>query len=416
MAKDPVSGNEIPLGSTAEEVRDDQPAMLSEGEFVIPADVVRYFGVQYFMDLRDKAKMGYEVMNKMGQLGNSEDAAMPDDTLFNRGMPFTIDDIEVVSPDELKEKMEDAKEDDVIEAADGAYVAPGQMQLGNNIDVQTDAVFNSVPRYGRDPVVPEPIGLGQFYGEGSAFGTRPTYYMSPDSVIHTTFDITGMTPEEEEEDWIQITSPAEIRNYAEVLASMPATTEERETVEALDQTTEGEDDPNAETYDVSAEPGALGAVGRGLSAVGDAVTNTIGGAVDAFGRDENTVSKGQVTDDYSMQDPDASSDSDKIICTAMVQQYGFGAYRQKLWLHYGLDMHPAYQKGYHAIFRPIIRYVYDKKRYNKRHVAFLRRWLENGARRRTIDIRNETRDKRVLLHRLERHFWESVCFIVGKLK
>jgi hypothetical protein len=257
MAKDPVSGNEIPLGSTAEEVRDDQPAMLSEGEFVIPADVVRYFGVQYFMDLRDKAKMGYEMMNKMGQLGNSEDAAMPDDTLFNRGMPFTIDDIEVVSPDELKEKMEDAKEDDVIEAADGAYVAPGQMQLGNNIDVQTDAVFNSVPRYGRDPVVPEPIGLGQFYGEGSPFGTRPTYYMSPDSVIHTSYSILGMTPEEEEEDWIQITSPAEIRNYAEVLASMPAT-EERETDEALDQTTEGEDDPNAETYDERGLPGTFG--------------------------------------------------------------------------------------------------------------------------------------------------------------
>jgi hypothetical protein len=234
------------------------------------------------MDLRDKAKMGYEVMNKMGQLGNSEDAAMPDDTLFNRGMPFTIDDIEVVSPDELKEKMEDAKEDDVIEAADGAYVAPGQMQLGNNIDVQTDAVFNSVPRYGRDPVVPEPIGLGQFYGEGSPFGTRPTYYMSPDSVIHTSYGILGMTPEEEE-DWIQITSPAEIRNYAEVLASMPATTEERETDEALDQTTEGEDDPNAETYDVSAAPGALGAVGRGMHSFGQA----LGGSRD-YGLDEDT--------------------------------------------------------------------------------------------------------------------------------
>jgi len=41
---DPVSGNDVPLGSTEKEVRDDQPAMLSEGEMVIPADVVRYFG------------------------------------------------------------------------------------------------------------------------------------------------------------------------------------------------------------------------------------------------------------------------------------------------------------------------------------------------------------------------------------
>ena len=39
--KDPVSGNDVPSGSLQEEVRDDIPAMLSEGEFVFPADVVR---------------------------------------------------------------------------------------------------------------------------------------------------------------------------------------------------------------------------------------------------------------------------------------------------------------------------------------------------------------------------------------
>ena len=31
MERDPVSGNDIPTGSLAEEVRDDVPAMLSEG-------------------------------------------------------------------------------------------------------------------------------------------------------------------------------------------------------------------------------------------------------------------------------------------------------------------------------------------------------------------------------------------------
>ncbi len=48
---DPVSGNEIPSGSLAEEVRDDIPAQLSGGEYVVPADVVRFFGVKYFEDL-----------------------------------------------------------------------------------------------------------------------------------------------------------------------------------------------------------------------------------------------------------------------------------------------------------------------------------------------------------------------------
>ena len=64
---DPVSGNDVPLGSTEKEVRDDQPAMLSEGEMVVPADVVRYFGVEFFMKLRDEAKMGFKKMEAMGQ-------------------------------------------------------------------------------------------------------------------------------------------------------------------------------------------------------------------------------------------------------------------------------------------------------------------------------------------------------------
>ena len=49
---DETSGNDVPTGSTREEVRDDIPAQLSEGEFVFPADVVRYIGLQNLMPLR----------------------------------------------------------------------------------------------------------------------------------------------------------------------------------------------------------------------------------------------------------------------------------------------------------------------------------------------------------------------------
>jgi hypothetical protein len=48
MDIDPVSGNEVPPGSMAREVRDDIPAQLSEGEYVVPADVVQYYGVKFF--------------------------------------------------------------------------------------------------------------------------------------------------------------------------------------------------------------------------------------------------------------------------------------------------------------------------------------------------------------------------------
>jgi len=69
MDKDPVSGNDIPAGSMAKEVRDDIPAQLSEGEYVVPADVVQYYGVKFFEDLRMKAKMGLAQMDRDGRIG-----------------------------------------------------------------------------------------------------------------------------------------------------------------------------------------------------------------------------------------------------------------------------------------------------------------------------------------------------------
>ena len=69
MDRDPVSGNEIPSGSLASEVRDDIPAQLSEGEYVVPADVVRYFGVKVFEDMRMEAKMGLQQMEQDGRIG-----------------------------------------------------------------------------------------------------------------------------------------------------------------------------------------------------------------------------------------------------------------------------------------------------------------------------------------------------------
>jgi hypothetical protein len=86
---DPVSGNEVPSGSTQKEVRDDIPAQLSEGEFVFPADVVRYFGLETLMKMRQEAKAGLARMEAMGQMGNSEEAVLPDD------IPFDLYDLDI---------------------------------------------------------------------------------------------------------------------------------------------------------------------------------------------------------------------------------------------------------------------------------------------------------------------------------
>ena len=84
---DPVSGNDVPTGSLQEEVRDDIDAKLSEGEFVFPADVVRYIGLDRLMELRQEAKQGLQKMDDMGQMGNADEAVMPD-TVPHEAMEF----------------------------------------------------------------------------------------------------------------------------------------------------------------------------------------------------------------------------------------------------------------------------------------------------------------------------------------
>lgn len=98
---DPVSGNDVPVGSTQKEVRDDIDAKLSEGEFVLPADVVRYIGLENIMKMRDMAKEGLAKMEAMGQMGNSEEATMDDETDFDADIDSFIESLD--EDDEVQE-------------------------------------------------------------------------------------------------------------------------------------------------------------------------------------------------------------------------------------------------------------------------------------------------------------------------
>jgi len=137
---DAESGNEVPVGSTREEVRDDIPAKLSEGEFVMPADVVRYHGLDKMMALRDEAKMGLQKMNAMGQMGNSEEATLPEE------MPFGMADLMIVA--------EDGRE---VEMAEGGYVS-----MANGGDPSSN-VRQLGPTY--TPTVSQPINFSDVMGE-----------------------------------------------------------------------------------------------------------------------------------------------------------------------------------------------------------------------------------------------------------
>ena len=102
IGQDPVSGNDIPLGATAENVRDDIPSNLSEGEIVVPADVVNFHGVKLFEDLRAEAKMGYAQMAQDGRIGGQP----MDDAEEDRMMDIELSELDLeVMDDEAPVEM-----------------------------------------------------------------------------------------------------------------------------------------------------------------------------------------------------------------------------------------------------------------------------------------------------------------------
>jgi hypothetical protein len=150
---DEVSGNKVPVGGTKKGVRDDIPAMVSEGEFIFPEDVTRYIGLDKLMQLRQDAKMGLKKMEAMGQMGNGDEATMDDD------MPFEMADLIIVGGpvEEPQEKYKGG----VLHAQQGTYV--GQ-QPATGIAGYQPSIYAS-----RAPISPY-----QYQAPASAF-TPPTY-------------------------------------------------------------------------------------------------------------------------------------------------------------------------------------------------------------------------------------------------
>jgi len=99
-----------------------------------------------------------------------------------------------------------------------------------------------------------------------------------------------------------------------------------------------------------------------------------------------------------------------IVCTMMNDFYGFGSFRNKIWLEHSKSLAPEYQKGYHKIFLPLVAYARKNGVTNK----IIRKTLEHIAIHRTIDIRQESRNKIHLLGRVYRKILEPICYLVGK--
>ncbi len=102
----------------------------------------------------------------------------------------------------------------------------------------------------------------------------------------------------------------------------------------------------------------------------------------------------------------SSSGGGKIVCTMMNESYGFGSFRNKIWLKHSKGLAPEYQKGYHKLFLPLVKIAKTNK--------VVRKILEHIAVHRTIDIRQESRGKIHLLGRVYRKILEPLCYFVGK--
>jgi len=106
----------------------------------------------------------------------------------------------------------------------------------------------------------------------------------------------------------------------------------------------------------------------------------------------------------------------KIVCTAMNKAYGFGSFRQAIWLQHSATMPNAktIEKGYHKLFLPVVAFAFSDKQTFARKLV--RKVSEHIARHRTADLWKEMRGKRRdPLGRIYRAIIEPMCYVAGKV-
>ena len=109
-------------------------------------------------------------------------------------------------------------------------------------------------------------------------------------------------------------------------------------------------------------------------------------------------------------DKGTDSGKTKIVCTMMNESYGFGSFRNKIWMKFHGNIAPEYQKGYHKLFLPLVKYAKQKGIINK----IIKNILEHIAVHSTIDMRQTLRGKRHTLGRLYRKVILPLCYWAGK--
>ena len=122
------------------------------------------------------------------------------------------------------------------------------------------------------------------------------------------------------------------------------------------------------------------------------------------------AAKQKATQGPAGSDGGGKTDSGKIVCTMMNESYGFGSFRNKIWMKFHGNISPEYQKGYHKLFLPLVNYAKQKGITNK----IIKNILEHIAVHSTIDMRQALRGKRHLLGRIYRKVILPLCYWAGR--
>ena len=162
------------------------------------------------------------------------------------------------------------------------------------------------------------------------------------------------------------------------------------------------------------DSGASGGPGSGGPGSGDDGTGGDSGA--SGGPGSGGPGSGDDGTDSGSDGGGGGGGGGKIICTAMNHAYGFGSFRNAIWIKYA-DKHltKAHEVGYHTLFLPLVDFAF-KRGDGKLNLA-IRKTLEWGTRHRSTDLRAELRNKkRDTVGRVIRLIFEPLCYAVGKLK
>jgi len=114
----------------------------------------------------------------------------------------------------------------------------------------------------------------------------------------------------------------------------------------------------------------------------------------------------------SIKSGNDSKNEKKIVCTMMNESYGFGSFRNKIWLAQSKNLSKEYEIGYHILFLPLVKYAKQKGFINN----IVKKVLEHIAVHRTIDIRKQKYNKINILGRTYRVILEPLCYITGGIK